>query len=279
VTVAQPARVTPAALAQRVLGNLGRWSRALARAPQAQPPRPGASAIAATALTVAAIVASMFFLDVSASNWARHLPPPVTAAFEQITDFGLSGWFLYPLGFILLVLAALATPELPRRAQGVLAALAAQYGFLFVAIAAPGLFVTISKRLIGRARPFVGGHDDPFAYMPFIWQPAYASMPSGHATTAAAAAVAIGSVWPRLRGVMWLYALIIMCSRVVVLAHHPSDVLAGALVGVVGALLVRRWFAARGLGFAIGGDGRMRALPGPSPRRIKKVARRIIAGA
>ncbi len=29
-----------------------------------------------------------------------------------------------------------------------------------------------------------GGHDDPFAYMPFIWRPEYASMPSGHSTTA-----------------------------------------------------------------------------------------------
>ena len=49
---------------------------------------------------------------------------------------------------------------------------------------------------------------------------------------------------------MWLYALVIMFSRVVVLAHHPSDVIAGALVGAVGAALVRRWFAARRLVFS-----------------------------
>jgi undecaprenyl-diphosphatase len=41
-----------------------------------------------------------------------------------------------------------------------------------------------------------------------------------------------------------------MFSRVVVLAHHPSDVVAGALVGTVGAALVRRWFAARRLVFS-----------------------------
>ena len=85
--------------------------------------------------------------------------------------------------------------------------------------------------------------------MPFIWRPEYASMPSGHSTTAVAAAIAIGAVWPRTRPVMWLYALVIMLSRVVVLAHHPSDVIAGALIGAVGAFLLRRWFAARRLVF------------------------------
>ena len=69
--------------------------------------------------------------------------------------------------------------------------------------ALPSLFATVIKRLIGRARPYVGTHDDPFAYMPFVWKPEYASMPSGHATTALAAAIAIGAVWPRLRPVMW----------------------------------------------------------------------------
>ncbi|HWZ10373.1 MAG TPA: phosphatase PAP2 family protein, partial [Xanthobacteraceae bacterium] len=192
-------------------------------------------------------------------------------AFEQITDFGLSGWFLYPLGVILLGLAAVASPASPRLAQGVFAALGARFGFLFVAIAAPGLFTTIVKRLIGRARPYVGGYDNPFLYKPFIWQPAYASMPSGHATTAAAAAVAIGAVWPRARPLMWLYALTIMFSRVVVVAHHPSDVLAGALVGAVGVLLLRRLFAARRLAFS---PRDLRPYPWPSWRRLKAAARR-----
>lgn len=44
-------------------------------------------------------------------------------------------------------------------------------------------------------------------------------------------------------------------SRVVLLAHHPSDAAAGALVGIVGAPSVRYWFAARRLGFKIVNDG------------------------
>ena len=89
--------------------------------------------------------------------------------------------------------------------------------------------------------------------------------------------VAFGTLWPRARTVFWIYALVIAVSRVVVTAHYPSDVLAGALVGVTGALLVRRWFALRGLGFSIDAEGVLQQKPGPSLRRIKAVARALLA--
>jgi undecaprenyl-diphosphatase len=158
----------------------------------------------------------------------------------------------------------------------VLAAFAVRLGFVFAAIALPGLFVTIVKRLIGRARPFIGGEADPFLYMPFSWRPDYASLPSGHAPNVFAALVAVGLVYPRLRAVLLVYALTIAASRVIVLAHHPSDVIAGAVAGTVGALLVRDWFAARRLGFTLDAAGRVRALPGPSPRRLMAVARQFV---
>jgi len=262
----------PAALPQRIVTNFGRWLQAMARAPRARLPQPRSGIIAMMALLLVAAVAAMFFVDTWASAWARQEPLWFREAFEWITVFGLSGWFLYPLGFILLYLAAMTSPGLPRVTQGVLAALTARCGFLFLAIALPGLFTTIVKRLIGRARPFVGGHDDPFLYAPFIWQPAYASMPSGHATNAAAAAIAFGAVWPRARPIMWLYAIIIMFSRIVVVAHHPSDVIAGAAVGVIGALTVRRYFAARCRVFSARD---LRPYPGPSWRRLKAATRQI----
>jgi membrane-associated phospholipid phosphatase len=156
--------------------------------------------------------------------------------------------------------------------QLVLASVAARLGFLFLAIGVPGLAVTIIKRIIGRARPMASG-EDAFVYKLFLWQANYASFPSGHATTAFAAAVAFGVLWPRLRPLFWTYAVVIAASRVVVTAHHPSDVVAGAIVGTVGALLVRDWLAARRLGFSIDADGTVRPFAGPSLARIKRVAR------
>jgi membrane-associated phospholipid phosphatase len=54
---------------------------------------------------------------------------------------------------------------------------------------------------------------------------------------------------------MIIYAVVIAGTRLVLLAHHPSDVVGGALIGLVGAVWVRYWFAARRLGFAIRRDG------------------------
>jgi membrane-associated phospholipid phosphatase len=263
-------------IAQRVAVNLARWIVVLIRPPRARLPHWPPSFWLGMALTIAAMLASMFFLDTAASDWARHLPPELTNAADRVSNFGLSGWFLYPLGAVLLCLAAVMAPAQPRLTRGTLAALVARFGFLFVAIGLPGLFATIIKRLIGRARPYVGPHDDPFAYMPFIWRPEYASLPSGHAVTATAAAIAIGAIWPRSRLVMWLYAVIIMFARVALNVHHPSDVIAGALVGVVGALLIRNFFAARRLVFS---PVDFAADPWPSLKRIKKAARNIVSSA
>src|SRR5262249_61934498 len=109
-------------------------------------------------------------------------------------------------------------------------------------------------------------HGARIPYMPFSWLPAFASIPSGHATTAVAAAIAIGAIWPRTRAFMWVYAVLIMFSRVAVLAHHPSDVIASALVALVGTHLLRRWFAARRLVFR---SSDLRSPPAPSVALIK----------
>jgi undecaprenyl-diphosphatase len=224
-----------------------------------------------------AIAAGMIFADADVAEAVKQMPRWIVEIFDVLTDLGRSGWFLVPLGGALVAIAALASPALAPIERRVLAAVAVRAGFLFVAIAAPSLFVTLIKRVIGRARPYVGAHADPFLYGPFAWRADYASMPSGHAATAFAAAVAVGVLWPWLRAPMLAYALIIAVSRVVLDAHYVSDVIAGAIAGTLGALIIRDWFASRRLGFAVGADGDVRAFPGPSWARIKRVARRLLA--
>lgn len=237
-------------------------------------PTPRRLAVAAVAI-VAVFLLGTIFVDAPVAEAARRLPRWVMAFFDAITDYGKSGWFLWPLGILFLVLASLP-PVTPRIAQWVLAAIMVRVGFLFLAIGVPGLFVTIVKRMIGRARPFVTGAADPFAFSPFIWRADYSSLPSGHTTTVFSVLVAVWTLFPRARTAALIYALFISASRIVVCAHYPTDVLAGALVGTVGALMVRRYFALRRLGFTVGADGAVHALPGPSLRRIKAVARALL---
>jgi len=230
----------------------------------------------AVGIGLAIILFLMVTIDAAAIRGVGYLPRWVVSAFDDITDYGKSGWFLWPLGLLFVGLAALP-PMLTGFSQRVLAAIMVRIGFLFTAIAVPSLFVTIVKRMIGRARPLVGGSLDPFLFSPFVWRVEYAGMPSGHATTAFAALVAFGTLWPRARTAWLIYALLIAASRVVVTAHYPSDVVAGAMVGIAGAVLVRHYFAQRRLGFAVGPDGAIHQYAVPSLRRIKAVARALLA--
>jgi undecaprenyl-diphosphatase len=228
-----------------------------------------------TLFAILAIAFAMTFLDGQLSIAARNLPPIVITTFDEITDFGKSGWFLFPAGAVLIVIAAVAMVNMPTFTRLVLATLTVRLGFIFLAIGIPGLFVAILKRLIGRARPFVVDDGGTLIFAPFAWRPDYASIPSGHGTTAFAAAIAIGVLLPRARAVIWIYAFVIAISRVVVTAHYPSDIIASVYFGIIGAVLVRDWFAVRRLGFFVDTDGGVHAMPGPSWRRIKAVARRL----
>jgi membrane-associated phospholipid phosphatase len=171
-----------------------------------------------------------------------------------LTDFGKAANVLWPLAGLLL-LVALVSPGLRGPPRTRLLHFGTEVQFVFFAVLVPILGGEVIKWIVGRGRPFVGGEANAFNFSHFAGTQAYASFPSAHAITGAALAFAVCALWPRARGVMIVYALLIIASRLVLLAHHPSDVVAGALIGVVGAMFVRYWFAARRLGFVIGQDG------------------------
>ena len=271
-----PAGLTIADRARAIVENARNALALLLRLPVVPPARLVAArqhyrVIAILACLV--VVASMFFVDERAYRLALRLPVGVVDAFYAITDFGRSGWVLVPTGALVAAIALVASPALDHTARGVLAMIATRVGFVFLAVGIPGLFGSIIKRFIGRVRPSAAG---PFAYEPFHWRPDFASLPSGHTTTAFATLVAVGALFPRARPFLWGFALLIAVSRIAVSAHFTSDVIAGAAVGALGAWWVRDWFALRRLGFVVTRGGKVKALPGPSLGRIKGVARTLI---
>ena len=122
----------------------------------------------------------------------------------------------------------------------------------------------------GAAGPLSVAKPIAFNFAHFAGTEAYASFPSAHAITSFALAFAVSAVWPRGADPDDRLCRLDRGSRLVLLAHHPSDVVAGALIGVVGAMCVRYWFAARRLGFAIARDGAIAPFTGPSLGRSSK---------
>ena len=228
------------------------------------------------AILGAVIIALMVALDVAEIGL---MPPRGTAGLWPIrilTDFGKSAYVLWLLAIMLFAVAVIF-PRLRGTSRSLLLSFGTRLQFLFFAVLVPVLTGELIKWIVGRGRPFVGGKADAFNFAPFVGTEAYASFPSSHAIVGFALAFAVTALWPQARAAMMVYAILIAASRLVLLAHHPSDVVAGALIGIVGAMFVRYWFAARRLGFAIRRDGTIVPRAGPSPGHLKRVARDAFA--
>jgi undecaprenyl-diphosphatase len=229
-----------------------------------------------TVIAGAAIIALMYVLD---EKEIGLMPPRGTASLWPVrilTDFGKDAYVLCALAGLLLIVA-FAAPGLKATSRSLLLHFGTQLQFLFLAVLMPVLAGELTKWIVGRGRPFVGGKANAFNFDPFAGTEAYASFPSSHAVAAFALAFAVSALWPRARAAMIVYAVVIALSRLVLLAHHPSDVVAGALIGTIGAMAVRYWFAARRLGFAIRRDGKIVPLAAGPLGRLKRVAHRTSA--
>ncbi len=131
--------------------------------------------------------------------------------------------------------------ELPRlrAVEPRLRALSAIPAFLFAAIAVAGLAVDLLKVGLGRMRPKLLFNSDLYGFTWLAWRPDHWSFPSGHTATFVALTTALWWLWPQHLLFYIVVAAIVAGSRVVVGAHYPSDVIAGALV----AVLATRWVA------------------------------------
>jgi membrane-associated phospholipid phosphatase len=258
---AQAGAGAPSNYFSQMFVQVGRAAVQLVRPPSHSRRAEAARRLARHAVLLAAIlgavtIALMYAVDVREIDLMPSRGSPGLWPVGILTDFGKAAYVLWPLAVALLAVA-LISPRLRGTSRSLWLRFGTRLQFLFFAVLVPVLAGEVIKWIVGRGRPFVGGKADAFYFVHFAGTEAYASFPSAHAITSFALAFAVSAVWPQARVAMTVYALLIAASRLVLLAHHPSDVVAGALIGVVGAMAVRYWFAARRLGFAIRRDGQI----------------------
>jgi undecaprenyl-diphosphatase len=233
------------------------------------PIRAGGRGWLLAAALCAVALAALAQVDAEIMALGRSLPEPLTVVFSWITRLGESDWILLP-ALLVLVVAAIALPlsrgytlRLALRQFTLLA------GFVFSGVGLPSLVTLIAKRVVGRGRPEMPGPEGVLDFRSFSWADwGYQSFPSGHATTAFAFCFTTAFLLPRFFPGLLALAVAIGVSRIVVGAHYATDVLAGAVVGTLGAYLVRNIFASRRWVFRYAPDGTVLMRPMAAIRRL-----------
>jgi len=187
-----------------------------------------------TAMTSFALFDDWFYNLVLVSD------PEAREVWETITDLGDSGWMLTN-SLAIWALALGISRFAANRERWQMVSRSAL--FIFAGVAIPGIIAMTFKGLIGRARPYLHETEGPRGFDPFAFEPVYSSFPSGHTTTAFAMATVVTFVFPKAGFVAFPLAILAGFSRSVLGAHYLADVIMGATLGTLGAIMIYRWLA------------------------------------
>lgn len=214
-------------------------------------------------LVLAALVSALA-IDIPLAQLRQQWPSGLGQAAQFTTAIGLSGWYLFPAVFVLLAVNLTDWHGRSRRQLLILYNWTSLATFVLISVGIPGVTVNIIKRLIGRARPEFFNEHGAFGFDPFTLGPHFASFPSGHATTVGSVAGILLLLFPAARYASVPVAIWLATTRVIVGAHHPSDIVAGLALGFFMAIGAGVFMARMGYIFRQNISG----LP-----RMKKTAR------
>lgn len=144
--------------------------------------------------------------------------PIIKNIFSFITHLG-------DAGFIWIALCIFLTLKKSTRKNGIIMFISLSIGSIIGNV--------ILKNLFERPRPFI-----ELSLIPFIPEPHGFSFPSGHSMASFIGATCAYYTNKKFGIVTYILAILIVLSRIILIVHYPSDVITGALLGILVALSV-----------------------------------------
>lgn len=167
--------------------------------------------------------------DIPLAHYCRALNPGIIKIADFITSFGVATWYIAGS------LGIYAFFRFARR--NILNASRAL--FVFLSLSATGIFITALKWVAGRHRPSEYFIHDLFGFNYFGVGYELTSFPSGHAQTVFTLATALTILFPRWGLPLFVMAILVAASRVMLTSHYLSDVFAGAAVGIIFTMVIK----------------------------------------
>ena len=204
------------------------------------------SAFEMAVAALSAVFGAFLILDPLVLSVTRDLNPDVRRFFRMLTDLGKTNWILIPSGAAIIVLAGLQAREQSLRRDVIYGYISKLMVFLFTAVAVSGIVASLTKNVIGRARPKLYEELGSFEFRPFTFDYNFAAFPSGHATTVGALAGVLAIIWPCARVPVLLAGAWIASTRFLIGSHYFSDTVAGYAFGLAFAYFLRDRLARKG---------------------------------
>ena len=152
-------------------------------------------------------------------EWIQNIDAQILLFIQQYIRQDMMNWFWIVLGVVLLI------PKKTRK-SGFTALLALIIGSVITNL--------VLKTAVARIRPY----DAVEGLVPLVKKLRDYSFPSGHTCASFSCAVIYYKMYPDIKGKgAMVLAVLIALSRLYVGVHYPTDVLGGAIVGWLSAIL------------------------------------------
>jgi membrane-associated phospholipid phosphatase len=185
-----------------------------------------------SALCLISVIISYFYWDISITKYCLTLSPAIKKMANVITVFGIATWYFVGSLIFYLFYRFIYKNNL----------YASRSLFVFLSLCLAGTITTLLKWIAGRHRPIDLLNPGYFGFDYFGLAYEVTSFPSGHTQTAFTLATALTILFPRWGIPVFIIAGAVGISRIILISHYLSDVIAGAGIGILCTLTMKYYF-------------------------------------